>query len=79
VELPGALGHKYPNAGREWPWQWVFPATHTYVARDSGERRHHHLHETVVQRAVRQVAITARLRGEWRRVCQLKLRRSACL
>jgi len=26
VELPFALGHKYPNAGREWPWQWVFPA-----------------------------------------------------
>ena len=52
VELPHALGRKYPNAGREWPWQWVFPATRTYAERASGERRRHHLHETVVQRAV---------------------------
>jgi site-specific recombinase XerD len=27
VELPGALARKYPHAGREWAWQWVFPAT----------------------------------------------------
>ena len=27
VELPGSLGRKYPNAAREWAWQWVFPAT----------------------------------------------------
>jgi integrase len=32
VELPDALGRKYPNAGREWPWQWVFPATRTAAA-----------------------------------------------
>jgi integron integrase len=61
VELPGALARKYPNAGREWPWQWVFPATRLYVDRESGERRRHHLHETVVQRAVKQAAIRARL------------------
>jgi integron integrase len=30
VEIPGALAKKYPNAGREWPWQWVFPATRRY-------------------------------------------------
>jgi Phage integrase family len=34
------------------PWQWVFPATRIYTDRVSGERRRHHLHETVVQRAV---------------------------
>ena len=33
VELPWALARKYPNAGREWPWQWVFPATRIYVHR----------------------------------------------
>ena len=33
VELPTALGRKYPNAGREWVWQWVFPATRMYVER----------------------------------------------
>jgi len=31
VELPGALGIKYPAAGREWAWQWVFPATRPYT------------------------------------------------
>jgi len=53
VELPGALGRKYPNAGREWPWQWVFPATRTYLHRESGQQRRHHLHESVIQKAVR--------------------------
>ncbi len=54
VELPGALARKYPNAGREWGWQWVFPATRLYVDRDTGQRRRHHLHESVVQRAVKE-------------------------
>ena len=54
VELPHALARKYPDAGREWPWQWVFPATRTYIDRTSGHRRRHHLHETVMRRAVHQ-------------------------
>ena len=53
VELPYALARKYPNAGREWAWQWVFPATRIYVDRVTGQRRRHHLHESVVQRAVK--------------------------
>ncbi|HXD96705.1 MAG TPA: integron integrase [Candidatus Acidoferrum sp.] len=53
VELPWALARKYPNAGREWAWQWVFPATRFYVDRETGQRRRHHLHESVLQRAVR--------------------------
>ena len=59
VELPDALGKKYPNAGREWPWQWVFPATRAYRAPGTGETRRHHLHETVLQRAVRSAALSA--------------------
>ena len=59
VELPKALGRKSPNAGREWPWQWVFPATRTYRDRETGQVRRHHLHETVLQRAVRQAALSA--------------------
>ena len=59
VELPWALARKYPNAGREWPWQWVFPATRIYVDRTTGERRRHHLHESVLQRAVRTAALRA--------------------
>jgi integron integrase len=39
VELPWALARKYPNAGREWGWQWVFPATRMYVERQTGQRR----------------------------------------
>ncbi len=53
VELPWALARKYPNAGREWAGQWVFPATRLYVDRETGQRRRHHLHESVVQRAVK--------------------------
>jgi integron integrase len=53
VELPDALARKYPNAGREWAWQWVFPATRMYVDRVTGQRRRHHLHESVLQRAVK--------------------------
>jgi integron integrase len=59
VQLPDALRVKYPSAPREWPWQWVFPATRHYVDRATGERRRHHLHETVIQRAVRPAALAA--------------------
>ena len=61
VALPDALARKYPNAGREWRWQWVFPATRTYLDEASGQRRRHHLHESVVQRAVKIAASRARL------------------
>jgi integron integrase len=61
VEMPDALGRKLPGAGREWPWQWVFPATRAYRDRATGQRRRHHLHETVVQRAVRQAVRDARI------------------
>ena len=59
VELPYSLRVKYPSAPREWPWQWVFPATRQYIDRSTGEHRRHHLHETVIQRAVRRAAISA--------------------
>ncbi len=59
--MPGALGVKYPNAGREWGWQWVFPATRTYVDPESGQRRRHHLHETVVQRVFKEAVRAARI------------------
>lgn len=59
VELPGALDRKLPSAGREWAWQWVFPATRTYVEPATRQRRRHHLHETVVQQAVRRAVLSA--------------------
>src|SRR5438128_1210446 len=52
VELPGGLARKLPRAGREWVWQWVFPAARLHRDEASGEWRRHHLHESVVQRAV---------------------------
>ena len=51
VALPNALAEKYPSASREWPWQWVFPATRIYTDQHTGQRRRHHLHESVLQRA----------------------------
>ena len=61
VELPGALARKYPHAGREWAWQWVFPATRSYGDPQTGQRRRHHLHESVLQRAVKQAVRQAGL------------------
>ena len=61
VDLPDALRLKYPSAPREWPWQWLFPATRTYHHPETRETRRHHLHETVVQKAVRQAALANNL------------------
>jgi integron integrase len=59
VALPNALDRKYPNADKEWGWQWVFPATGHYVDRVSGEKRRHHLHESVLQRAFKEARLKA--------------------
>lgn len=59
VALPGALERKYPGAPKEWGWQWVFPATCHYVDTETGERRRHHLHESVLQRAFKEARIRA--------------------
>jgi len=53
VFLPDALARKYPNVGREWGWQYVFPASTRNRDPRSGVVRRHHLHESVVQRAVK--------------------------
>ncbi|MSR46095.1 MAG: integron integrase [Planctomycetes bacterium] len=58
VPLPSDLATKYPNAHVEWRWQWVFPATRSYIERESGRWQRHHLHPTVLQRLV-QVAVAA--------------------
>jgi len=59
VWLPDGLCRKYPNAPYEWAWQWIFPATRYYTDARSGERRRHHLHESVLQRAVKAAARSA--------------------
>ena len=40
VELPAALGRKLPSAGKEWAWQWVFPATRRYLHPQGQHRRY---------------------------------------
>ncbi len=59
VELPAALARKFPKASSSWLWQWVFPATRTYLHHETGERRRHHYHETALQRAVPKAALQA--------------------
>jgi len=59
VSLPNALDRKYPNAGKEWGWQWVFPATSHYTDQVTGEKRRHHLHESVLQKAVKEARLKA--------------------
>lgn len=54
--LPNALARKYPNADREWGWQWVFPASSRYQDRLDQVWRRHHLHESCVQKAVKVAA-----------------------
>jgi integron integrase len=61
VELPNALSRKYPNADKEWGWQWVFPATSHYTDKLTGQRRRHHLHESVLQKAFKEARLKARL------------------
>ena len=58
VWLPDALARKFPAAPAEWTWQWVFPAPGRWRNREGAEGRHH-LHETVVQRAVHRAADAA--------------------
>jgi integron integrase len=53
VELPSALEKKYPRAPNELAWQWLFPATRSYRDPVSGRSRRHHLHATVLQRAMK--------------------------
>jgi integron integrase len=59
--LPEALARKYPNAAREWGWQWVFPAASHYLEPQTRKRYRHHLHESVIQKAVHEAVRRAGL------------------
>lgn len=52
VLLPGALDRKYPNAPKEWRWQWVFPQENRWKNPKTGEEGRHHVHESIIQKAV---------------------------
>lgn len=55
VSLPDALGRKYPNAGKEWAWQYVFPANNLSVDPRSGKVRRHHISDTAIQDVIKKV------------------------
>jgi len=61
VVLPAALDRKYPNAGREWVWFWVFPSPTLVRGTSRGAGWRHHLHPTRIQRAVREAVARAGL------------------
>jgi integron integrase len=61
VFLPDALERKYPNAAREWGWQYVFPSGRLSADPRSGVVRRHHLHESSLQKAVNSAARAAGL------------------
>ena len=59
VHLPFALDRKYPSAGREWMWQYVFPSAKLSVDPRTGVVRRHHVQDQSVQRAIRQAVRNA--------------------
>ena len=56
TKLPYALSVKYSNASKEWPWQFVFPASQRSTDPESGQVRRHHLHPSAIQKAVKRAA-----------------------
>ena len=61
VYLPFALERKYPNASREWGWQYVFPSKKRSVDPRSGKIRRHHIDEKTVQRAIKKATKISRI------------------
>ncbi|MBW2030336.1 MAG: integron integrase [Deltaproteobacteria bacterium] len=59
VQLPGALERKYPNAGKEWGWFWLFPSKSLSVDAVSLAVRRHHVHPATLQRAFKIAAAKA--------------------
>ncbi len=59
VFLPDALARKYPNAPKEWIWQYVFPSGSLSQDPRSGETRRHHIHENGLQKSIKKAALAA--------------------
>lgn len=58
VPLPTALARKFPNAVRDWQWQWIFPASRRWRGND-GQQGRHHIDPTVIQRVMRAAVIAS--------------------
>ena len=55
--MPMALDRKYRSASASWPWQFLFPAGHYASLPGSSSLRRHHLHPSVIQRAVKSAVL----------------------
>ena len=61
VYLPYALERKYPNAGKEWGWQWVFPSKSLSVDPRTKKIRRHHAHINTLQKQIKQAVKKAEI------------------
>lgn len=61
VYLPFALAQKYPNAGKEWGWQTIFPASRRSIDPYSGKERRHHIDKQTLQRAIKKAVKAAEI------------------
>lgn len=61
VYLPNALSRKYPTAGSEWAWFWVFPSRNLALDPRSGVRRRHHLYDQAFARALKRATLDAEI------------------
>jgi integron integrase len=73
VWLPDALSVKYPNAGKEWAWQWVFPSKSLGVDPRGGTVRRHHVHDNTISKAL---AVAAQRSGQTKKITAHTLRHS---
>ena len=65
AHLPYALEHKYPNANREWRWQFIFPSAKLSIDPHSGRKQRHHLSELVLTRAIKGALRKAGIATKW--------------
>jgi integrase len=61
VFLPDALDRKYPNAGKSWGWQYIFPSGSYSVDPRSGAERRHHMDEKLLQRSMKKAVQAANI------------------
>jgi len=59
VWLPFALERKYPRAGMDWGWQWIFPSQRISTDPQTGMQRRHHLDPATVDKAIRAAVVRA--------------------
>lgn len=73
VYMPYALARKYPNAAREWGWQYVFPARNLSTDPRSGVTRRHHIDPSVINKAIK---VAVRKAGPTKRISAHTFRHS---